>query len=202
MLSVSDATRRIGAQTLFTSLSFTVERGQCAAVVGPNGIGKSSLLRAVVDDELLDEGSILIDGRVPDDRSPEFRRLVVAELGEQAVFYDATVGEHIAMLAASHEVDPDIEVALRRAGIGDLRDRFPHTLSTGQRQRFALVAAFIRPARLVVLDEPERGLDAAGQEWVADELDRVTGDGAAVLVATHSRDLVERCADLVLDLAS
>ncbi|MCF8606557.1 ABC transporter ATP-binding protein [Gordonia sp. HY442] len=61
---------------------------------------------------------------------------------------------------------------------------------------------FIRPARLVVLDEPERGLDVAGQEWVADELDRLTGEGAAVLIATHSRELVERCADVVVDLAS
>ncbi|MCF8569318.1 ABC transporter ATP-binding protein [Gordonia sp. HY002] len=202
MLSVSDATRRIGAQTLFASLSFTVERGQCAAVVGPNGVGKSSLLRAVVDDELLDDGSVLIEGRAPDDRSPEFRRRVAAELGEQAVFYDATVGEHLAMLAGSHGIDPDIEAALSGAGIGELRDRFPHTLSTGQRQRFALVAVFIRPARLVVLDEPERGLDVAGQEWVADELDRLTDEGAAVLIATHSRELVERCADVVVDLAS
>ncbi|MFC3242258.1 ATP-binding cassette domain-containing protein [Gordonia humi] len=162
MLSVTDATRRIDAQTLFTDLTFTVARGECAAIVGPNGVGKSSLLRVIVDDDLLDEGAVLVDGLPPDDRSPDFRRLVSAELGDQAVFYDATVGEHLALIAASHGVDPDIDAMLDDAGIGALRDRFPHTLSTGQRQRFALVAAFGRPAGLIVLDEPERGLDTEG----------------------------------------
>ena len=94
----------------------------------------------------------------------------------------------------------DVEAALDDAGLGDLGDRYPHTLSTGQRQRFALAAALLRPARLLVLDEPERGLDLVGQEWVADKLLTARQSGLAVVVATHSPTLVERCADIVVEI--
>ncbi|GAC79312.1 ABC transporter [Gordonia malaquae] len=199
MLSVTYATRRIGAQPLFTALTFTVERGECAAVVGPNGVGKSSLLRIIVDDDHLDEGTVLIDGRTPNDRSQGFRAIVAAELGDQAVFYDSTVREHLDLLCASHGVRPNVDAALIDAGIGDLADRFPHTLSTGQRQRFALVATLIRPSGLIVLDEPERGLDVDGQTWVAQAVAAATARGAAVVMATHSREFADR-ADVLVDL--
>ena len=199
MLSVTDATLRIGAQTLFTSLTFTVPAGGFAAVGGPTGVGKSSLLRVLVAEDVLDAGCVTVAGEAPDDRSLRFRALVSAELGDQAVFFDSTVREHLDLVCISHGVRADVDFALAEAGIGDIADRFPHTLSTGQRQRFALVAAFLRPARLVVLDEPERGLDIVGQRWVAKRIAAATAAGATVVVATHSPALAE-AADVLVEL--
>ncbi|MFT3660473.1 MAG: ATP-binding cassette domain-containing protein [Gordonia sp. (in: high G+C Gram-positive bacteria)] len=201
MLSVSGAARRIGDQRLFTDLSLELDRGSCAAVVGPNGAGKSSLLRCIVDDDLLDAGTVTIDGRPPNDRSPDFRSLVAVELGDQAAYFDVTLAEHLTLLAAAHRmVRPDVIGALRDAGLAALHDRFPHTLSTGQGRRFALAALFLRPSGLIVIDEPELGLDTDGQEWVAEKITAAKESGRAVLIATHSPLLVERCADTVLAL--
>lgn len=200
MLSITGACRRIGAQTLFNDLDLSVNSGDCVAVVGPNGAGKSTLLRCIIDEDALDDGEILIAGQAPDDRSAEFRRRVAAEVGDQAVFFDATLAEHLDLRAVSHGIDVDVGSVLRDAGIGDLADRFPHTLSTGQRQRFSLAAVFMVPADLLVLDEPERGLDTDGQEWVAQRINRATVGGRAVVVATHSPFIVERCADRVVEI--
>lgn len=201
MLSISGARRTLGSQTLFDDLDLEVRPGHCACIIGPNGAGKSTLLRCVVDDDRLDSGTIDVFGLHPDDRSPRFRGLVSAEIGDEATFFDATLIEHLHLLARTHRMDSaDVEAALDDAGLGDLGDRYPHTLSTGQRQRFALAAALLRPARLLVLDEPERGLDLVGQEWVADKLLTARQSGLAVVVATHSPTLVERCADIVVEI--
>ncbi|MEP9392817.1 ATP-binding cassette domain-containing protein [Gordonia sp. VNK1] len=201
MLSIRGARRSHGAQTLFTDLDLDLPAGHCAAIIGPNGCGKSTLLRCVIDDDRLDAGTIDIAGMRPDERSPRFRELVSADTGEQAAFFDVTLTEHLELLARAHRLeDADVENALADAGLADLADRFPHTLSSGQQQRFALAAALLRPASLLVLDEPERALDLAGQEWVAERIVEAKNDGKAVLVATHSPTLVQRCADDVVDL--
>ncbi|GAB18078.1 putative ABC transporter ATP-binding protein [Gordonia effusa NBRC 100432] len=205
MLHISSARRALGDHVLFNNLSLDLDAGRFGVVVGPNGVGKSTLLRCIAGDGPLDAGTITVDGLRPDDADPAFRAAVAAELGDDAVFTDLSVGEHLRLLTAAHRMSPprtDDRIAdvLADAGLGDLADRFPHTLSTGQRQRFALVAAFWRPAQLVIFDEPERGLDAAGQDWVASCIARATDRGAAVLAATHSPMLAE-AADVVVDLS-
>ncbi|OPX13797.1 ATP-binding cassette domain-containing protein [Gordonia sp. i37] len=175
--------------------------GAGAAVVGPNGSGKSTLLRCVIDDDRLDAGSIDVFGMAPDDRSPRFRALVSADTGDDATFFDVTVAEHLELLVRTHRTGAtDVDAALTHAGLGDLADRYPHTLSSGQRQRFALAAAFLRPSRLLVLDEPERALDADGQQWAATEIETAASSGRAVLIASHSATLVQRCADQIVEL--
>ena len=203
MLSISGAHRTLDSHTLFTDLDLTVRPGECGAIMGPNGSGKSTLLRCVIDDDRLDDGTIDVFGMAPDDRSPEFRALVSAETGEQASFFDLTITEHLQLLWRSHRMDiagGAVIAALDDAGLADLGDRFPHALSTGQRQRFALCAAFSRPCSLLVLDEPERGLDTDGQNWVIDRVLTAKRSDTAVLLATHSPLIADAVADRTVEL--
>lgn len=201
MLSIRGARRALDSHDLFADLDLDVAPGECAAIIGPNGSGKSTLVRCIIDDDRLDGGVVEVAGQPPDERSPTFRALVAAETGEEATFYDLTVTEHLQMLAAAYEIEADaVGNALDDAGLADLGDRFPHALSTGQRQRFALAAVFLRPCWLLVLDEPERGLDSDGQEWLCGRIAAALDDEIAVVVATHSPLVVRRCADVVVEL--
>jgi heme ABC exporter ATP-binding subunit CcmA len=185
-----------GDSDLFTDLTLRLEAGRCLAVTGANGSGKSTLLRAIAGLRHPDSGTVTVDDVVADDTDSRFRALVAVELGDDATFAELTVAEHLRLVTAAHETDDDaVADVLSDAGVAHLADRFPHTLSTGQRQRFALCAAWIRPARLIVLDEPEAGLDVAGRDWVAHRIERAVAEGQSVVVATHSAELVERCAD-------
>ncbi len=184
-----------GESPLITDLSIDLDPGNCLAVVGPNGAGKSTLLRSIAGLRHPDSGTITVDGIVADDTDARFRAAVSVELGDDATFAELTVVEHLRLITAAHAIDTvTADDILVDAGIEELGDRFPHTLSTGQRQRFTLCAAWIRPAGLIVVDEPEAGLDVAGREWVARRINRATDDGAVVVVATHSTELVARCA--------
>ena len=196
MLSIDHLCLSTDGTDLIPDLTLQLSPGECLAVVGPNGSGKSTLLRAIAGLRPPDSGTITVDGIQADDTDRGFRTAVAVELGDDATFAELTVAEHLGLVTAAHGTDgSDVTDILSDAGIAELADRFPHTLSTGQRRRFALCAVWIRPARLVVIDEPEAGLDVAGRDWVAHRIERAVAGGTSVVVATHSAELVARCAD-------
>jgi ABC-type multidrug transport system ATPase subunit len=170
-------------------------------VVGPNGAGKSTVLQTLVGLLPALDGTVEFDGRPVDERSAGFRRDVVAVLDDDAFFPSLTGREHLLLTARGHGVrDAEHVVAaeVEAFGLADRADALPTALSSGQRRRLALAAAFVRPARLVVLDEPERRLDAGMRQRLAARLAGVRDTGVAVLLASHDAEVVRTVADTVL----
>ena len=87
-------------------------------------------------------------------------------------------------------------------GLTPQSGQLPGTLSSGQKRRLALASAFVRPRRLLILDEPEQRLDTAGLEWLAERLVREKAEGLAVLMASHDPHLVEAVADRVVEVGT
>ena len=170
-------------------------------MVGPNGAGKSTVLHTLVGLLPVLGGTVEFDGRPVDERSAGFRRDVVAVLDDDAFFPSLTGREHLLLTARGHGVrDAEHVVAaeVEAFGLADRADALPTALSSGQRRRLALAAAFVRPARLMVLDEPERRLDAGMRQRLAARLAGVRDTGVAVLLASHDAEVVRTVADTVL----
>jgi ABC-type multidrug transport system ATPase subunit len=201
MLSLTHVDLAIDDQPLVTDLTLTVHSGTVLAVTGPNGSGKSTLLRCIAGLRPVTDGTITVDGIPADETDPGFRSLVAAHLGDDAVFAELTVAEHLELLCATRGLAPDIgDDLLAAAGIDHLCDRFPHTLSTGQRARFDLCATFLPGTQLVVLDEPETGLDEVGRAWLTACIDAARRAGSVVVVATHRPDVVVDLEPAALEL--
>lgn len=191
---------RAGDAWLFEELDFAVEPGEVAAVVGANGVGKSTLLRCFYGVQRPQRGRVLVDGQEPDERSVEFRRKVSVLLDDSDFFAELTPLQHLELLAGSFGADlGDHEERLRDAGLGERMRVTAGHFSAGQRRRLLLLGVTARPHRVLLLDEPERALDAAGKEWLVEVIGRSTAAGAAVVVATHHPPLLE-AADSVLEL--
>jgi ABC-2 type transport system ATP-binding protein len=175
--------------------------GRALAVVGPNGSGKSTLLRTLVG--LLEplDGTVAFDGAPVDERAAAFRRDVAAVLDDDAFFVSLTGREHLLLTARGHGVaapDEVVDAEVEAFGLAERADALPSALSSGQRRRLALAAAFVRPARLLVLDEPERRLDTGMRARLAARLASLREGGTAVLFASHDADVVGTVADEVL----
>jgi len=200
-LEVHGLTRRFGNLLVFDEISFTVEAGAAAVVLGPNGAGKTTLLRCVVGADRPDAGEVRLDGRRFDETEPWVRAAVATALDDIDFFPDLSVAEHLELLAYAHGGPGDVvgEV-LVELGIDDARDQLPATLSSGQRRRLALASCFVRPRRLMVLDEPEQRLDTRGRAWLADRLEREKAAGTTVLLASHDPELVEAVADVRVEI--
>jgi ABC-2 type transport system ATP-binding protein len=203
VLAVKRLTRSFGPHLVLDGVSLSLRAGQIGAVVGPNGAGKTTLLRCVAGAIRPDSGEVRLLGEPVDEADPGTRAAIASVLDDIDFFPDLSVVEHLELMAYAHAMPEPAEVVaevLEALSLEPARDQLPLTLSSGQRRRLALASCFVRPRRLLVLDEPEQRLDVAGKEWLAGRLLREKADGVAVLMASHDPELVEATADVRLPI--
>ena len=203
LLRVRGLHRRFGDLDVITDLDLDVEAGRALAITGPNGSGKSTALRCIAGADQPTDGTIELDGATLDERSPAVRRDLAVVMDDMSFFPDLSVVEHLDLLARAHrieDVEGVVDAVLADVGLLAQAGQLPGTLSSGQRRRLALATAFVRPRRLLILDEPEQRLDAGGLAWLAERLNTEKRDGLGILLVSHDTSLVDAVADEVLAL--
>jgi ABC-type multidrug transport system ATPase subunit len=186
-------------------LSLTVAAGECVVLIGANGSGKSTAVRAIAGLLEPSEGSVRVSGFDPH-REPEAEqaRAELALVPDAPLLYDdLTVRQHLELVALSHGVvdamvDARISSLLEQLSLAAREEFLPRELSRGMRQKTQLACALIRPASLLVLDEPIVGLDPASQELLFELLFKSKQAGTAVLLTTHQMRFVDGLADRAL----
>lgn len=207
-LSVTGVGMTIAGNALLSPVSASVGDGECLAITGANGTGKTTLLRIAAGLLRPTSGTVTLDGRPADERLATQREAVAVLIGSPAMYPDMTVVEHLELICASWRVAP--AVVQRRVSdtlgtfeLTGLENRFAHELSSGQLQLFCLAQVFVRPFTVLLLDEPEQRLDTHRRSIVAGAIIAAKLAGAAVVLASHDAGLVDQVADkrLMLDAA-
>lgn len=171
-------------------VTLAVAAGECVAVVGPSGGGKTTLLRLAAGLDEPTAGRVLLGGRVVAEIPPEARGVAMA-FQVPALYPHLTVRENLAFPLRYHPVPAAearrrIEAAAALLDVAGLLERMPHELSGGQRQRVALGRCLIRRPRVLLLDEPLGQLDAPLRAGVREAiLGSCRGWGATVMWVTH-----------------
>lgn len=195
-LEARNLAMRRGYRRLFEGLSLVLEPGRITQLIGPNGTGKSTLIRILAGFLKADSGQILWHG-LSDEQEGQ---ALLHYHGHREGLRDAlTPRENLAFSAQLLGGDAArVLPALERLGIVRLADLPVQVLSAGQRRRVALARLLVAPRPLWLLDEPLAALDVSGQALVSELLaEHATRDGMA-LVATHQPLGIET---LILDLA-
>jgi ABC-2 type transport system ATP-binding protein len=185
-------------------VSFTIERGECVAILGQNGSGKSTLVRLLSTLLLADGGSASIFGHDLERESRAVRRLVNRVSVEASFFKKMSSAENLAYAARFYgmtpaQTGPRIPEILERVGFPvDRRGEPMENLSRGMQQKVALARALLTAPVLLLLDEPTTGLDPRSRLEVRDFIREVreTHD-ATVLLCTHDLGEAEALADRV-----
>lgn len=205
VLKVSGLRRAFGPTTILDKFNLEVREGEAVALTGRNGAGKSTLLRCLVGADKPDDGTIEVNGIELSESVVEIRRDLASVIDDLDFFPDLSVVEHLDLLARAHGLsnpEPVVDEILREVQLIPQSGQLPGTLSTGQQRRLALATAFVRPRKLLVLDEPEARLDAEGIQWLASRLLEERGKGLAVVFASHEPWLINKVATRVLHLGS
>jgi ABC-2 type transport system ATP-binding protein len=201
LLTADGLTVGYGGEPVCAPVSLAMLAGTAVGLVGPNGAGKSTVLQTMVGLLPALGGTVEFAGQPVDERSADFRRAVAGVLDDDAFFPSLTGAEHLLLTARAHGVaDAEQVVAdeLATFGLTERAGALPSALSSGQRRRLALAGALVRPARLLVLDEPERRLDTVMRRALADRLAGLVAEGATVLFASHDPAFLDTLADAVL----
>jgi putative ABC transport system ATP-binding protein len=204
MLEVEDVAKAYmtagGRLTVLDGVSFTLESGRTAALLGESGSGKSTLLHLIAGLDRVDRGGIRIGGRdvtaLDDAALAALRREAIGLVFQQFnLIPSLDVAGNLAFQARIAErLDPGWQAEMtERLGLSGLLDRYPEQLSGGQQQRVAIGRALAGRPALLLADEPTGNLDErTGDEVMALMLDLVARSGATLLMVTHSTRLAER----------
>ncbi|UUL81605.1 heme ABC exporter ATP-binding protein CcmA [Sphingomonas qomolangmaensis] len=172
-LAFHDVSCTRGGRVLFAGLSFAIPPGEALAVRGPNGVGKSSLVR-------------LAAGLVPPSAGRIERPERVALMHEgMALDHELPLAEALGFWAAIDGRADRVEAALGAVAMAELAEVPVRFLSTGQRRRAALARVIASDSALWLLDEPANGLDVAAVARLGEAIAVHRAGGGAVLVATH-----------------
>lgn len=185
-------------------INLTLAPGRALAVVGANGSGKSTMLRAIVGLLPPLAGEVEVLGRAVDEREAGFRAAVATVMDEDAAFPALTVREHLLLLARGHGMERASDLVtelLEEFGLTERQRAMPTALSSGQRRRMLLAAAFVRPRKLLVMDEPEQRLDAGMRDRLGLRLAAERAAGVTIVMATHDPALVSAVATNALLLS-
>ena len=194
MCKVEKLKKSYGPGTIVEGFDLEVRAGEAVALTGRNGAGKSTVLRCIVGADRPDEGTVTVLGTRMNETNPEIRRNVATVIDDLDFFPDLSVVEHLDLLARAHGLhDPDslVDEVLDEVQLVPQAGQLPSTLSSGQRRRLALATAFVRPRRLLVLDEPEQRLDVEGVAWLGRRLRSDLAEGLAIVLASHEPVLLE-----------
>ncbi|MCR8547965.1 ABC transporter ATP-binding protein [Salipiger sp. P9] len=195
-ISVHDLTKRFGDRTVVDRVSLSVERGEIAGFLGPNGSGKTTTIRLMCGLLQPDGGT----GRVLGHDILTDRGAIKREVGymtQRFSFYeDLTIEENLNFVAGLYRMTRRREVVretLQDLGLYSRRGQLAGALSGGWKQRLALAACVMHRPKLLMLDEPTAGVDPKARRDFWDEIHRLAADGLTVLVSTHYMDEAERC---------
>lgn len=210
LLAVEKLTVRYGSRTALHDLSLRMDGGEVVVLLGRNGSGKSTLLRSIVGLQKIDRGVITVAGESIAGRSTAdiCRKVAYLPQDPNALLFADTVVEELQITLRNHGLPADAPEALRtiralleRLRLADKMQAYPRDLSVGERQRVALAAVTIVQPRLLLLDEPTRGLDYEAKALLADLIHGWRSEGAAALVVTHDVEFAALLADRVVVLS-
>ncbi|MQA77511.1 MAG: ATP-binding cassette domain-containing protein [Streptosporangiales bacterium] len=195
---------RHGHVVAVRDVDLRLARGEVTALMGRNGAGKSSLLWALQGTGRRQRGEVAVHGADPAGESPERARRLVGLVPQTPsdLLYLERVADECAQADAESGAEPGTAAALfGRLAPGVPVDRHPRDLSEGQRLALVLAIQLAAAPRVVLLDEPTRGLDYPGKRRLAQVLTGLAADGASVVVATHDVEFVATVAGRVVVLA-
>lgn len=189
-------------------VSLEVNKGECVAIHGPNGCGKSTLIRLMNGLIFPEEGTYIFDGEYIDEKrlkDSASARAFHQKIGyvfqnPEAQLFSSTVYDEIAfgplqMGLDSEEVRKRTEDILSLLGIEDLRERAPYHLSGGEKKKVAIGAVLAANPKALILDEPLAGLDKKSQEWFVKLLLNMKRAGKTIIISTHDETLSDMVAD-------
>jgi ABC-2 type transport system ATP-binding protein len=194
-LEAVDLLASYGDQVALNSLSYKVRPGTRVALIGPNGAGKSTFLRLAAGLQEPTGGEVMIGGFRAG--SIEARKLTSYLPDSPSLYDDLSLNEHLEYVSRLHgesEWEERAADLLDRLGLTDRGDDPPGGFSKGMRQKASIALAFVRPFELLLADEPFDGLDPRSREALDGLVGEATAGGAAVILATHHLDIVERAA--------
>ena len=209
IIVANEVKKRFGALEVLKGISLEVAEGEVLCIIGPSGSGKSTLLRCLNRLEEIQSGSIAVIGEniVQTKNINKLRENIGMVFQSFNLFPNYTVLENM-MLAPlelkkmnRRQAEETAVSLLRKVGLEDKKNVYPHTLSGGQKQRVAIARALQMNPKIMLFDEPTSALDPEMVEEVLKVMKDLAQEGMTMVIVTHEISFARNVADRVVFMA-
>lgn len=198
MLSIENLSKSFGKKKVIDEVTFSVPKGGIAVLLGPSGVGKSTMLRVLNNLDSIDSGTVKLEGK-PLDLNAVTKQHICGMVFQQFNLFDHLTAVENITLALEKVEGVSKEKAQRRAlelleqyGLGDKKDAYPMQLSGGQKQRLALARTIALQPKIICFDEPTSALDPLLTTHVASTIQSLADQGYIIVIATHDTSLLDK----------
>ena len=194
-----------GLQVAVDHVSFTIDKGEFAVILGRSGAGKSTVLNMLGGMDVPTEGQVIVDGAdisaYSDKQLSHYRADTIGFIFQ---FYNLIPGltayENVALVRDIKKDALDPDEMLDRVGLSDQKKKFPSQMSGGQQQRVSIARALAKDPKIILGDEPTGALDSETGKLVIEMLQKLsTEEGNTVILVTHNADIA-KCANKVIHM--
>ena len=201
-IAAKGITVSVGERAVLRDLSLDIQYGSFVALIGRNGCGKTTLLRALMGLVSVSRGTVTVGGvdAHTGNRDDVGRQIGYLPQRAGSLFFKERLIDELRFTIRSRKGIDDTARLIERFNLHELVDRHPLDLSGGERERAALATVMAGEPRIMLLDEPTRGMDAWSKAELVRLLRELQEDGVAIVMATHDIELVARSASRVVML--
>ncbi len=196
-VEIASVTKTFGSVTAVDNLTLTVPEGSVYGFIGPNGSGKTTTMRMIVNIFYPDSGSIRVLGRQMTSARSEYIGYLPEERGLYRNMAVKPLLEFYGELRGGRSVSAEVDRWLERLGLADWASRKVQALSKGMTQRVQFIAAVVPEPKLLILDEPFSGLDPVNAEVLRDAILDLRRRGVTVILSTHDMRVAETMCDSI-----
>ena len=194
MISIKNISKNFGKLKAIDNLNLELNKGECIALIGPNGCGKTTLIKSILGMVLPESGEILFDGKsIKNDN--DYRNYIgyMPQIGRYPE--NMTIGQIINMIQGIRNTQEELDKTLyEQYAIEKMLDKKMRTLSGGTTQKVSAVLAFMFQSKVLILDEPTAGLDPISSEVLKEKIIDAKNKGKLILITSH---LLSELEDLV-----